>query len=316
MPVFPASAVIPTRNRAGSLRVTLESLLRQNLIPAELIIVDGSESEETHLLIKEFASKLNPACRIKYLRADRLGAAVQRNQGVAAATQNWIWFLDDDILFESECVLRLWNAAQSDPKIGGVNALIQNQRYQNPGRASRLIFSIMAGASAPSYAGRVLGPAVNLLPEDESSLPEVNPVEWLNTTCTIYRREALPSPPFDSMFTGYSLMEDLTLSLRVGRKWKLANARSAKIFHDSQPGPHKQSIRAMAEMELVNRHYVMTQVLGRKSSVDHFKLFMWELFQLASLMQTAKGRGQLGENLQGKRDAINKIRSTIKGSAA
>ena len=43
--------------------------------------------------------------------------------------------------------------------------------------------------------------------------PEVASVEWLNTTCTIYRGEALPSPPFCNQFTGYSLMEDLALSL-------------------------------------------------------------------------------------------------------
>ncbi len=56
------------------------------------------------------------------------------------------------------------------------------------------------------------------------------PVEWLNTTCTLYRREALPDPPFLSHFTGYSLMEDLALSLTVGKRWKLANARGLRIF--------------------------------------------------------------------------------------
>src|SRR5204863_9646194 len=129
---------------------------------------------------------------------------------------------------------------------GGVSALIVNQKYHPPGAISRAVFTLMHGRSERTFAGRVIGPGINLLPEDREDLPEIVPVEWLNTTCTIYRRVALPSPPFDSVFTGYSMMEDLTLSLRVGQKWKLANARTARIFHDSQPGPHKSCATELA----------------------------------------------------------------------
>ena len=112
--------------------------------------------------------------------------------------------------------------------------MIVNQKYHPPGVISRAVFTLLNGHRALNFAGRVLGPAVNLLPEDRDDLPEVVPVEWLNTTCTLYRREVLPSPPFDAVFRGYSMMEDLTLSLRVGKGWRLANARTARIFHDSQ----------------------------------------------------------------------------------
>src|SRR5436190_11277229 len=171
--------------------------------------------------------------------------------------------------------------------------MIVNQRYLAPGLASRSIFRLLNGKSERSFAGRVLGPAVNLLPEDREDLPEVVPVEWLNTTCTIYRREALPTPPFDSVFTGYSIMEDLTLSLRVGRTWKLANARTARIFHDSQPGEHKADVYSMAKMELVNRHYVMKQILGRTTFLDYVRLCLWECFQLASCAARSKSRKAL-----------------------
>jgi hypothetical protein len=146
----------------------------------------------------------------------------------------------------------------------------------------------------------VLGPAVNLLPEDRENLPEVVPVEWLNTTCTLYRREALPSPPFDSVFTGYSMMEDLTLSLRVGKKWKLANARTARIFHDSQPGSHKSDPVALAEMELVNRYYVMTQVMGNRRFRDFVRLFLWEAFQLSACAVASQSRPTLPALWRGK----------------
>ncbi len=50
------------------------------------------------------------------------------------ASQRFIWFFDDDILFESDCVSRLWRALKSDSRVGGVNAMITNQRYGSPGR--------------------------------------------------------------------------------------------------------------------------------------------------------------------------------------
>src|SRR4029077_11190359 len=105
---------------------------------------------------------------------------------------------------------------------GGVSALIVNQHFSRPGRVSRFMYRAMAGRAESSYAGKVLGPAVNVWPEDRDDLPGVVPVEWLYTTCARSRRELLPDPPFDEFFTGYSIGEDLTLSLRVGKVSRLA----------------------------------------------------------------------------------------------
>jgi len=279
---IPVSAVLPTRDRAGSLSRMLDSLLAQRVLPSELIVVDGSSGQESRELIERWSALVKPYCIVRWERAIQLGAAVQRNQGVAAATQPFVCFFDDDILFEPECVSRLWCALQSDAKIGGVSAMIVNQRYYPPGWVSQIMFTVMHGRCESSFAGRVIGPAINLLPEDRDDLPEVVPVEWLNTTCTLYRREALPSPPFDSFFSGYSLMEDVAVSLRVGRSWKLANARTARIYHDSQPADYKDNKFALAKMELINRHYVMTQILERCQLSDCLKLFLLELFGIAT----------------------------------
>lgn len=301
-----ASAVVPTRLRHEALSRTLDSLLKQNVLPLELIVVDGSEDDQTRLVVESFSQRTTGICEVKYLRAKALGAAVQRNQGVAEATQPVIWFFDDDILFEPECVPHLWKALHSSQDVGGVNAMITNQCYQPPGRVSRFMFRLMGGQGS-SLAGRVLGPAVNLLPEDRAELPEIVPVEWLNTTCTMYRREALPEPPFPTHFTGYSLMEDVTLSVIVGRKLKLANARTARIFHDSQPGSHKSDPIELAAMELINRHYVMTHVLQRTGLLDYLRLFLWEAFQLVAAATQPDSHRQIFSTLRGKGMAIIRL---------
>jgi hypothetical protein len=41
------------------------------------------------------------------------------------------------------------------------------------------------------------------------------------------------------------------------------------MYHDSQPGTHKSDRRVLAEMQLVNRYYVMTKILGRNRFSDH-----------------------------------------------
>src|SRR5947208_16900193 len=110
MRVLPVSAIVPTRNRSIALRKTLTSLEKQELFPAELILVDGSDDSSTRELVDGFRQRLAFTCCLKWMPANICGAASQRNQGMRAATKPVIWFFDDDIVFEPHCVRGLWNA--------------------------------------------------------------------------------------------------------------------------------------------------------------------------------------------------------------
>jgi GT2 family glycosyltransferase len=300
------SAVVPTRNRARVLARTLETLSLQSAQPSELIVVDASTDDATRKVLSGFRTQVSPAVTVRWIAATSPGAAPQRNQGSALSTQPYIWFFDDDILFEPNCVERLWRAIESDKTLGGVNATIVNQQYGAPGLVSRTMFALIHGRRERSFAGKLIGPAVNLLPEDRDELPQVVAVEWLNLGCTMYRREALPDPPFDTFFSGYSLMEDLALSSRVLRRgWNLANVRTARIVHDSQSQEHDVSDRA--RMELTNRHYVMTDILGRRRIADYLKLFLWETFQLAASVGRGNTRRMVWREIRGKWQAIKEI---------
>ena len=303
--LLPISALLPTRDRLNSLTKMLYSLAQQSVQPREIIIVDASEDELTKKLCQSKISGLDSA--LVYHQAEIPGAATQRNQAMQSATQDHIWLIEDDITFEPDCLARLWQALQSDSQLGGVNAMITNQKYLPPGRVSRYLFWFLNGGYQASYAGKCLGGAVNLLPADNPHLPPVVPVEWLNSGCTLYRREALPSPLFPPIFTGYSMLEDLTLSLTVGKQWKLANARTARIFHDSQPGQHKSNLGILAKMDLVNRHYVMTQVLARNSWQDYLKLAVFQIFNLAGYLAASHNWQAMPQMLVGKIKAIAEI---------
>lgn len=284
----------------------LESIARQSVQPAEIIVVDASTNDETRRLCENGFTGL--MTRIVYHCAIETGAAPQRNQAMPHVSQGTVWFIDDDVVLQPDCLERLWNALENDPRLGGVNAMIVNQKYSTPGLISRLLFQFLHGRREASYAGKCIGPALHLLPEDKPDLPEVVSMEWLNTTCTLYRREALPELPFPRHFRGYSMMEDVALSLVVGRRWKLANARLAGVFHDTQSGGgHKEDTRSLSEMELINRHFVMTRILGKCRAADYLKLTVLELFIAFSLFASFKGLRQFVPVWIGKLDALRKI---------
>lgn len=299
MTSIPVSVVIPTRDRPTALRRTIESLLASTAVPREFVIVDATEGTATADAVRSLFADRADAPRLIVQVATRVGAAAQRNQAMALATQEHVLFCDDDIVCEPDCIERLWRALQADSAIGGANATIVNQSYVRPGLALRLVLTVLGARERNSYAGRVVGPAIHFLPRD-SGAGEPVPVEWLNTTCTLYRRAVLPDPPFDAFFTGYSLREDLALSLRVAAKARLVNVPAARIVHDSQPGAHKADVAALARMDVVNRHYVMTEVMNKRRSADIAALLMWELGQLAMAAIRQRGGAAFRQSLRGK----------------
>jgi GT2 family glycosyltransferase len=272
---LPISAIIPTANRHTVLSKTLKSIARQTYQPDEIIIIDASSNDETKSICNwEFEGLIS---NLKYFTAKEKGSAIQRQQGVYEASHNFIMFMDDDILLSPDCIYKLWEAI-NDHNTGGVNALIINQQCKEPGKITRIVYGVLGGYKLKSYAGKCFGPAINLLVNENTGDNDAVTVDWLNTTCTLYRKEVLPSPLFDKNFEGYSFMEDVALSVKVAKNHNLFTIKSAIIYHDSQPGTEKSNINLMAEMELVNRYYIMKHIMGRNGIIPVLQLAGFQLF--------------------------------------
>ena len=80
------SVIIPTRNREHYLREAVESVLTQQDVELELIIVNDGDP-----LQQQFADR-----RVRVLDNGKRTAVPARNLGVASATGDFIAFLDDD----------------------------------------------------------------------------------------------------------------------------------------------------------------------------------------------------------------------------
>lgn len=90
------SLVVPTYNRAYTLKQVIDTFYQQADVN-EIIIIDDAGVDETGILVKEFAARHKTRIHTVYLRNDeRKGAAYSRMKGVRVALNEYILFCDDD----------------------------------------------------------------------------------------------------------------------------------------------------------------------------------------------------------------------------
>lgn len=156
----------------------------------------------------------------------------------------------------------------------------------------RRLLSLAGCPRGGSLAGHCYGPALAFLPSSDS-LAQDDAVDWLNTTCTLYRRSAMPSPAFLPYFEGYSLMEDAALSLEVGKRWLLKTIPGARIYHDTQPAGYKSRTIARQAMEVTNRWFVAHKILKRPGGGLAGSMVLLQLISLAGLVARPAGWGTI-----------------------
>ncbi len=86
------SVVIPTRNRRALLARALRSVLAQEGVEVEVVVVDDGSTDETGRFLAGLGDP-----RVTVVRhRERRGVTIARNAGIARATACWVAFLDDD----------------------------------------------------------------------------------------------------------------------------------------------------------------------------------------------------------------------------
>ncbi len=87
------SVVIPTHNRKNIVNDAIDSVLKQEPINYEVIVVDDGSTDGT----KEYLESLDLPIRI--VQKENAGVASARNEGIRTATGKYIAFLDSDDLW-------------------------------------------------------------------------------------------------------------------------------------------------------------------------------------------------------------------------
>lgn len=92
------TVIVPTYNRAGHLRRTLDSLVSQDIDVSrfEVVVVDDGSTDDTAALVQRYAHRLN--LRYFYQPDEGFRVAAARNVGVAKAEADICVFVDSGVL--------------------------------------------------------------------------------------------------------------------------------------------------------------------------------------------------------------------------
>lgn len=267
-------AVIATLDRPQRLDRTLADLIAQSRPPNSIIVVDASTDDASKNICQARARLGGP---VTYLRAEERSAAKQRNQGATHATNQLLAFVDDDVELPADLFAQLISTFDNDDaqRIGGVAARIEGMEHKPPGRLLRWFYRLQAGYNHPHYGGQLFGAGINCLPCYLPDDPRLIPSNWLNSTCTIYRRELFDRERFPA-FDGYSFMEDVHLSFRIGRSHRLYFHRDATFRHLDEPTAFKRDLPRRIRMQMLNRFQVAKTLLD---------LHGWRLFWRFALLR-------------------------------
>jgi GT2 family glycosyltransferase len=288
MAALPAySVVIATFERAQDLRDALASLAAQTHLPAQVVVVDSSRDEESE---KVCASATGLS--LTYERAREPSAAKQRNQGAERVTTELIAFSDDDSILPPETCAKL-AAVFTDETVGGVAARLEGPSRPVPKGLLRAYYRLQAGYEHPTYGAQLFGPAINCYPSYTEAAGELIPAQWLSSTCVFYRTALFQREKFPS-FAGYSSMEDVHLSARIGKTHRLFFHASAPFEHRDATSQWKRNHRALARSRIRNQRTVAREVLGFTGAKFELKLLLHRLFVSLYLLRR-RGPGTWGE---------------------
>lgn len=100
------SIVVPAYNAENYIEKCVSSILKQDYMNLQVIIVDDGSSDSTPILVDNLASSDR---RIEVIHTDNRGVSSARNTGYLAAKGDWLWFIDADDYVREDAVSVLLN---------------------------------------------------------------------------------------------------------------------------------------------------------------------------------------------------------------
>ena len=144
----PSSLVICSRNRSKLLFETVESVLRGEDVPTEMIVV--AQSDEPHPELP--GMKTDRPCEIRYIHSKLVGAGAGRNLGIRSSRYQILLFIDDDMFVEPDWFKNLVQAVIKAGLHSVVTGQVLSGASEVPGGEAP---SIMKDLQPAAYKGRI-----------------------------------------------------------------------------------------------------------------------------------------------------------------
>ena len=266
------SLVIPTFRRPAELMRLLRALAELDAVPHEVIVVDGASDTPTRQAVLDWSRQRSPRFDIVWLDAPA-GLTRQRNVGIDASRGRYVFFLDDDCVPLGGYFTAL-RAVLEDPAcadVGAVCGSIVNAMGQPLSKrwrarlALRIVPRVRPGAYYPSCTSVPMA----LQPIFAGWIP----TDIVPGGATAYRRAVFERERFSEFFEGYAQGEDLEMSLRIGRSWRLLWSGDAQVLHLHAPGGRPAGY-AKGRMDVRNRYFIWRRHTPGASGVHRARFWL------------------------------------------
>lgn len=180
------SVIIPTYNRARTLKKAIDSVFDQDYKNFELIVVDDGSTDSTEKLLLSYANS------IKVIQQPNQGVSTARNRGIKASSGDLIAFLDsDDYWYPQKLSAQIdfFNATPDALICQTEEIWIRNGKRVNPKKKHQKLSGIIF---TPSLALCLISPSAVMIKKElfnefdgfDESLPACEDYDlWLRVTC-------------------------------------------------------------------------------------------------------------------------------------
>lgn len=285
-PVPPrVSVILPSKDRPDFLRRSVRTALDQVDVEVEVIVVDDGSEEPA-------VDGLDADPRLRVLRvAPSRGVANARNVGVAAASHEWIAFLDDD---------DIWSPAKLATQIAAMSA--QGRRWSHSGTVRLTAELELTEVTSPD--------------QDFATYPSILQVNGVATPSAVVIERTLleESGGFDPAF---STMADWDLWIRVARIAPALAIDAPLVGYVIHEGSmHRQNTRSLfRELRAIKRKYrggppvagpyVWKWIAETHRRTGHW-LTCWPLYALPVLLCPAATWRSRGRIVRGAADNLGR----------
>ncbi len=186
------TVIVPTHNRTRLLATTLRTILWQQDVDLETIVLDDGSSEDSEAVVAELRDS-----RVRLLRHERpQGVCVARNRAAAEARGAWLAFCDDDDLWAPDKLANQLAAARAAGRTwayGGavhVNLELRLLSVKRPPPPDRLVRTLPRWNLMPGGSSNVIVRADSFAAAGAWDSRLVNLADW-----DLWARLAREGPP-------------------------------------------------------------------------------------------------------------------------
>ena len=278
------SVVICSKNRPIDLKECIDSIICQEYVPNEIIVVDSSDNDLTRQLIERYEKY--GGIFVRYIHT-KPGLTKQRNIGISMANGDIVTFLDDDVILESDYFKEIINAfCSSDSIVAAGGNVTNSSRHIGLKKLFHNMFMLVRENDKKGYMQKS-GFSNKLALNTITKMTETEILSGCNCS---FRKKILDNHLFDEFFDGYGLSEDVEFSYRVSKEKgnKMVITPFAKLIHKRSPVA-RTTFKKLFEMRIVNHYFIFKKHVKMKNSDwiyfwwSHIGVIFWAIFSSIKL---------------------------------